>query len=267
MNKTKVLIATAIMATLFSSCEKELEFDYREIVPVPVIEATLDESGATVSLTMTTPMDEPMDSTMITDATVVLTDLTESVTKSLTPDSSGLFRMSSPGIPGHEYQLTVETAGKRFESTTVMTSPSEIKGMAMEWIQMPYDKVALLKVDFGDDPSILGQAYWLRIYRNGKPYNWNIYNDHMASNGVISAIIMTTRKDPPDEDRDDLLVDGDTITATVASLTPAMNEYLLALTASGTNGPNMFSGDFCLGYFMAAPISSAAMIFRPDSIP
>ena len=45
-----------------------------------------------------------------------------------------------------------------------------------------------------------------------------------------------------------------------------MYDYLEALE-NGTNGPYMFSGDKCLGYFIATTPVSSAITFRPDEIP
>lgn len=40
----------------------------------------------------------------------------------------------------------------------------------------------------------------------------------------------------------------------------------LALTAGGNNGPRMFEGDFCLGYFLAAPVAEGETVFHPDDL-
>ena len=44
-----------------------------------------------------------------------------------------------------------------------------------------------------------------------------------------------------------------------------MYDYLIALQ-SDSNGPKMFEGDYCLGYFMAAPISKSEIIYRPSEM-
>jgi hypothetical protein len=45
-----------------------------------------------------------------------------------------------------------------------------------------------------------------------------------------------------------------------------MHDYLEALQ-NDSNGPAMFSGDKCLGYFVATSPVSASIVFRPDEIP
>ena len=48
-------------------------------------------------------------------------------------------------------------------------------------------------------------------------------------------------------------------------VTEKMVDYLSALS-NDSNGPAMFSGDYCLGYFMAAPVAEMSVIFHPDQI-
>lgn len=256
-------------ALILWSCEKELDIDYHKIEPMPVIEATLDLEGATVAITLTTPMDEPMDTILQTNASVMLTDITLGRTETLAPDDKGLFRSATPGVTGHSYRLDVDLDGDRFSTRGVMADTVKITDIAMEWIKMPYDRVAILKVDFTDSDPTPGNSYWLRIYRNGKPYRWSVGDDRAASpDGTISAIQMTTRRDTTAEDEDDLLVDGDVIRATVAQIDTPMYRMLEALTGSGSNGPRLWAGPKrCLGYFLTSPVADTTIIFRPDSIP
>jgi hypothetical protein len=77
---------------------------------------------------------------------------------------------------------------------------------------------------------------------------------------------MTTRRDTEEEGDDDVLLDGDTVTVTVAPISQDMHDYLSALMSGGSNGPRMFSGDFCLGYFLAAPVAEGETVFHPDDL-
>lgn len=258
-----------VMLVALCSCEKELNFDYHDITPLTVIEGNLSEQGASVRLTLTTPMSEPMDTVPLTDATVTIADLTSGLEHVAVADAHGVYRLDTPGIPGHTYRLAVERGGVRHESwPCVMPRAVEITAMEMEWVKMPYDHVALLKVEFTDDTTRRGDAYWLRVYRNGEPYRWSVTDDRMTDTlGRISAVQMTTRRDTTAEDEDDLLRPGDVLTASVAPVDSLMQRYLEALTMGGTNGPAMFSGTVpALGYFLAAPVTTVSYTFHPDSI-
>ena len=142
-----------------------------------------------------------------------------------------------------------------------MCQPTVITGMEFDWIKMPYDYVAVLQVSFTDNPSSFNDCYWLRVYRNGKAYKWVAINDLLSDNGIIHEVLMTTRKDLDEEDEKDKIEAGDEITATVVPISRGMHDYLEALSVGNSNGPRMFAGDFCLGYFLAAPISTQSVIF------
>lgn len=260
------MISAVCPVLLFASCEKELDIEYRDIDPLTVIEAELTPDGARVGITYTTPMDEPMDRTRLTDATVTLTDLTDGTVRDLRPDAEGFFVDPAPGVAGHSYRLVVERAGCRYEAEAAMYAPVEMKSLEFNWIKMPYDYVAVLQGQFYDDRTVDGECYWIRLYRNGKIYQWGEMDDRSSVGGVSTFITMTSRKDTDDEEDDKVLYDGDVMTCTVTPISRAMLDYLEALQ-NDSNGPAMFSGDKCLGYFMATSPVSESIVFRPDEIP
>ncbi len=258
--------AAMSVAAIIQGCEKEIDFKYHDIEPVTVIEGALSQTGGCVSITMTTPMDEPMNTNRITDAEVVLTDVTDGKPVELTVDESGDFVSDQGGVAGHTYELCVRRAGHMFTSRSTMAMPTEVTGMQFQWIKMPYDYVAVLQVTFTDNPKQAGDCYWVRIYRNGEPYHWSVVNDDMAVAGRVDEVIMTSRKDLDKEEEDEALRDGDVVSARVAPIGREMFDYLSALTSGGNNGPRMFEGDFCLGYFLAAPVAEGETVFHPDDL-
>lgn len=264
--KTALALVSVAMAVLAAGCEKELDFKYHDIEALTVIEGTLTESGADVTIRLTTPMDEPMDRTCLTDAQVTLSDLHTGERTVLTADDLGHYRSGAAGVPGHEYLLTVSRDGKEYTSASLMRRAPKIEGLEFKWISMPYDDVAALQVAIADsDPTAYGDCYWIRIYRNGEFYKWSTVQDDRAIDGVLYESVNTTRKDESAEDEDDLLVDGDEVRVTVAQVSKAFYDYLNAMS-SDSNGPRMFEGDMCLGYFLAAGVSESAIVFHPDLI-
>lgn len=249
---------------LLASCEKELEFEYHDIEPQMVIEATLTQDGAKAVITETTPMDESMNRTPITDAEIALTDLTDGSVCLLTAGADGSFTDPTPGKTGHDYSLTVTRAGKIYTSGCRMREAVPVPELEFSWIKMPYDDVALLQVTFSD-PAGAGDCYWVRLLRNGEAYSWSLTDDRAAENGKISEVLVTSRRDTGEEDDDKVLVDGDVMTAIVTPVSRDMMDYLMALTQD-SNGPAMFEGDFCLGYFLASGTSEASITFHPDDI-
>lgn len=249
---------------LLAGCEKELDFKYHEIEPILVIEGSLTQDGAQVSLTLTTPMNEPMNREHLTDAEVVIKDLESGEEVTLKPDPDGMFISGMPGIEGHIYRLTVRRGDEVYTSESTMGAAVDITGMEFNWIKMPYDYVAVLQVSFTDNPVSNDDCYWLRLYRNGEAYKWAEINDMLSANGIINEVMMTTRRDLDEEDEADKLEDGDIIRATVVPVSRDMHDYLEALGVGNSNGPRMFEGGFCLGYFLAAPVTAKEIVFRPD---
>lgn len=255
-----------LIMLLFTACEKELDFKYKEISPLPVIEGVLTPRGIMVSVTQTTPMAEPMDTTRLTDAQIILTDLSEETFFPLTPDNTGFYSGAPGGIPGHKYRLSIDRNGAHYEAETLMYPPVEILSLEFNWIKMPYDYVAVLKGTFSDDPHSDDDCYWIKIYRNGKIYKWMELDDRSAEDGVKSFVVMTTRRDTEEEDDDEVLFDGDVMTCSVCRISRSMHDYLEALQ-NDSNGPAMFGADFCLGYFMATSPVASSIVFHPESIP
>lgn len=260
-----ILSAIAMMA--FASCEKEIDFEYKDIPQQQVIEGVLTREGVRVRLTKTVPTDEPFSDNTLTDASVIVVDLTAGATYSLSPDEKGEFTYAGlKGEAGHEYELTVRIGEDRYTSTSRMLPESEIVSAEFNWIKMPYDDVAVLKVQFAE----VGDKwthYWLRVYRNGQPYAWQTVGTQNAVDGIVTGMMMTSRKDITEEDDDEVLRDGDTIDIEVLPISKAMGDYLDSLNNGDYNGNRMFAGSYCLGYFLAAPISRNQLIYHPDQIP
>lgn len=247
------------------SCEKELDFDYHDVEPQLVVEGILDHSGISVTLTETTPMDDKIEPNYLTDGEVRLTDETSQDSVILTVDEKGIYRSEYSAAPGHVYLLEVKRDGKFYSSECMMRQPTKILGLKFEWIKMPYDHVAVLQITF-ESVAIEDYCYWIKIYRNGEPYKWIVTDNRGAVDGIINEVVMTSRKNLDEEDEKDMLKDGDEVKVTINTISREMLDYLTAIE-NDSNGPSMFTGNFCLGYFMASDSVSESIIFHPDNIP
>ncbi|MDE6287948.1 MAG: DUF4249 domain-containing protein, partial [Muribaculaceae bacterium] len=259
------IIIAATFLLLLSSCEKDLDIKYHDIDPLTVIEAQLTPDGIKAGITLTTPMDEPMNLNRLTDATVILKDITTGESFALVADANGFYTSDVAGIAGHDYRLTVERNGEIHEAETKMYGTTEITGLEFNWIRMPYDHVAVLQGQFTETVGS-DDYYWVKIYRNGEIYQWSQMSDKGAVNGIVTFVTMTSRMDTDEEDDDSVLYDGDVMTVTVSCISREMHDYLEALQ-NDSSGPAMFTGDKCLGYFIATSPASDTIVFHPDLIP
>ena len=262
-NSVKHLSLYFILSCALCSCEKDFDIEYRDIQPIPVIEASLSLDGARVSITETTPMDELMNRTRYTDAVVTITDLTSGEVHNLSADSDGYFISPVPGVVGHDYELSVARGLKHYSATSSMLAPAGIADLSFSWIKMPYDQVAALQIIIDCGTSDIEQSFWILIYKNGEFYKQSIVRDTYSTDGTINVTLMTSRRNPDDDDDDDVLLDGDLVTATVAPISASMYDYLEGLL-NNSNSSLMFAGDFCLGYFLASPVAERSVTYRPD---
>lgn len=265
INNLVLFISAILLTSMLASCEKELDFEYHDVESPLVIEAVLTEEGPSVRLTHTTPMNEHIDLSPVTDAVVTLADITDGTSRNLPFRTDGTYGDDIPGLPGHEYQVDVTAEGKKFRSACKMEHSSEITEMMFQWIKMPYDDVAVLQLSFREAPGNKDNCYWVRILRNGEPYSWSVIDHRVASDGIINFVTMTSRRDIDEEDEEDLLLDGDKVTALVIPVSLKMADYLMALEQD-SNGLPMWEGGFCLGYFLAAPVAEKSVIYRPSEM-
>lgn len=263
MKAIQYMAISAVIISL-SSCEKELDFKYHDIASLHVIEATLTETEATVTITESSPMDSPINRSHITDANVLLHDVTTGVEIQLNADSEGNFRSHTGGEIGHEYELEVKIGDKTYRSSTRMQAPVSITDANFYWVKMPGDDMAVLQIHFTDRINT-EDYYWVRVYRNDKAYCWSVINDHSGTDGIIEETITTTHRDASQEDEKQLIKDGDKIKVTITPISREMMDYLTALS-NNSNGMPQFTGDECLGYFLASTPSVSTLIFNSQTI-
>lgn len=257
-------VAASAVIIMLTSCEKELDFRYHDIEALPVIEASLTQNEAQVTITMTTPMDEPFAPTPLPEADVTIVDAATGRAVTLEKDSAGVYTAPFAGVTGHDYIINVTFGKYTCYAHSVMARPTTIINTQFYWIRMPGDDMAALQVQFTDD-EYTEDYYWIRVYRNDKAYSWSVVPDHGASGGVMNEIITTTHRDQNKEDDRQIILDGDRVTVTVTPVSRKMADYLTALM-NGSNGPFMFEDSKCLGYFLAAPVASETITYHPDEI-
>lgn len=260
----RLLYILPVILFLLTACEKELDFKYHDVAPQLVIEGVLSPEGTKVTLSLTTPMNEPIEQDYLTDGTVSLTAYDTGELIELEPEGFGIYRSDYIPVVGNDYMLKVTRGGKEYSSSCRMRPAPRILGLMFQWIKMPYDHVAVLQIRF-EDFEYDDDCYWIKIFRNGEPYKWIISDDRGAVNGIITEVIMTTRKDLEKDDEKDILRDGDEVKVEINTISREMYDYLTAIE-NNSNGPAMFEGDFCLGYFMASGSACDTIIFRPDEI-
>ena len=258
MKRTCYLLCASVLLTIIvTGCEKVIDMDYRTVEPQVVIEGCVTNETVSVLITATRNMEDSVKVCGKDGATVILSD-GKGFSEQLLYEADGHYRSPSQlkGTPGTAYTLTVETDGKTYTSSSVMQRQAVILSTAFRWEKFMNSRMLYYEVEVED---IKGEEnyYCYRMYRNGEPYRWNVFTDKGDADGIILVDITCmdedTAEDNKEEDRDDILYDGDRITMEVQTIDRRAYDYLYSLGLSERTSANPIA-DFaggCLGYFSA----------------
>ena len=111
----------------FSSCQKVINVKLNDSAQQYVIEGEVTNAAGpyTVTLSRSRNFTENNDFDQITGATVLITDVTASITDTLRASGAGTYITSKlQGVPGHSYRLNVVIGTQRFEAMSEM--PAQI---------------------------------------------------------------------------------------------------------------------------------------------
>lgn len=256
---------------LLTSCEEEIQLDYRPIDPLYVIEGHVSNDGSEVMITGTRDIDDPVLKGGIKVQSVILSSNT-GVKETLTYGEDGIYRSRSfAGIPDDTYTLTVVIDGETFISSSTMPSFTEIGSTYMRWEDMMGNDMLHLIVDVSDKADDINYYYY-RILRNGKLFKWNVVRDIDSSNGTIQFDINCMSRDKAEkndpDDYDSILFEGDEIKVEVRAIDMKSYDYLFSVKLSGQNHSNPicdFNGEV-LGYFSAYTTTSKSFVFHYSEI-
>lgn len=257
---------------LLSSCEEEIQLDYKSIEPLYVIEGRVSNNSSEVMITETRDMDDPQIRKGIEVQSVVLSS-ENGMKETLSYDvSEGMYRSTSfIGSPNETYTLTVNIDGNAYVSNSTMPEYTEIVSTHMRWEEMMGNDMLHLIVDVSDKGNDINYYYY-RILRNGKLFKWNVVRDLDSSNATIQLDISCMSRDKAEEndpeDYDSILFEGDEIIVEVRAIDMKAYDYLFSAKLSEQNHSNPIS-DFSsgvLGYFSAYTTTSKSFVFHYSDI-
>lgn len=252
-----ILYVSVLLAIIITGCEKEIDMGYRTVEPQVVIEGCVTNEAASVLITTTRDMEDSVKVHGRNGATVIIAD-DKGFSEQLVYEADGRYRSPSrlTGTPGTTYTLTVETDGKTYTSSSVMQRQAVIQSTAFRWEKFMNSRMLYYEVEVED---IKGEEnyYCYHMYRNGKPYRWYVFTDKGDVDGSIFVDIACmdedTAEENKEEDRNDILYEGDRITIEIQTIDRRTYDYLYSLGLSERTSANPianFSGG-CLGYFSA----------------
>lgn len=278
------LLTISTLLLLLSSCEKEIDIDYHEIAPMVVIEGRVTNEGTEVSVRRSRSVTDSVQGVSLPGATISIYDNGEE--HSLAYDTKdGCYRSNLKGAEGHNYRMTVDFEGIRYEASSTMPAPSSIISTDFYWFNI-LDERLLVDVLWATDPDPEQRNYFLyRIDRHSsnphitkkmqrRAYRWNVFDDRGNPPGQIfrdiHCMMEQTALDDKEDDWDQILYDGDTIMTQLHTIDLPAYEYFRTLLSGQGEGANPISNisGGCLGYFMASSITHAdTVVLHLDDVP
>ena len=274
MKKTLYMILAVLVA--ITSCKKEIEMDYREVAPLVMIEGRVTNEGITVLITQTRNMNDSVRGKGLAGADVYIE--TDGVSEKLLYDPSSGYYLSPSGMKGQTgktYRMTADFAGNRYEASSTMPPAAVITSTQFKWLDFMNDRMLFFCFQATDPQPDQLNYYWCRMDRKttnpwllehanlSEAYRWTVFDNRGAVPGFIlrDIMCMSEKKAEKDEedDRRQLLYDGDIVTLTLMTIDRSTFEYFKSLQSGQRGGANPKSNiaGGCLGYFTAGNVSRA----------
>lgn len=165
MKKISFILLVLLLSV---SCEKDADIEIDEMAPVPVIEGKFSNiaSGSFFKITMSKGFHrDDYEYHPVTDAQLSITD-SQGNTIMFAPDSEGIYRTTSNGVPGETYTLTLIKDSHRV--TAQSTMPSLVPITDFEFITETGSNGETenkLKLYF-NDPEDRNDYYMVQIFYN-----------------------------------------------------------------------------------------------------
>lgn len=269
-----------ICLAAFSSCKKEIDFDYREISPILVVEGRVTNLGMSVTITSSRSMSDSVKSRCLTGAVVTISS--PAMTVLLPYDAqTDSYRSAVTGIVGETYQLSIDYEGRHYEAHSQMLPPAPIRSAEFLWQDVLKERLLAYEI-WAIDPQPGERNYYLyRMDRRSshphlarfsktEPYRWSVFDDRGCPPGLIYRDIMCMSQRAAEEDEEEnwksILYKGDTITLQLATIDRPVYDYYTSLRTGQSGGANPRTNitGGCQGYFAAMNITMAdTIVYQP----
>jgi len=234
---------------MLCSCTKEIEIDYRDVEPVPVIEGLLSVDKAEVKITKTRNMDDStkMSGIKVDNVKIVLPDGGEKV---LEFQSDGCYRLSENVDlqDGKTYTLIVKIDGVEYVGKSTLQPKIEITEPQFVWAEL-MDWMQVLEFETLNVPEGAEVYGWARIHRNGKIY----FSDCGCCKSNSPFDIGLYYDSDMENDDEMILYDGDTLSLEFRTIDEKVFTYLYEYNSTRVNPKQFFTpsveGKVCMGYF------------------
>ena len=247
----KNILYITILFAAFCSCTKEIEFDYNDIDPVPVIEGNLTTGNTEIKITKTRNMNDSVKTPgIMADNVTILSSEGEEYVLDFQED--GIYRPSSAidVRQGVVYTLKVTIDGVEYSASSSVEPTVEISEPKLLWINF-VDWMQIMEFESLNVPDNKESYAYARIYRNGEIYWWG--QSSFKGNSPFDIGLYYDSEMEMDEEM--ILHEGDNLVLEFRSVDCGVYTYLSELSSGNMNPSDFFTaskeGKKCLGYFSA----------------
>ncbi len=284
MNRSFFIII--IILLIFVSCTERIDIDTEFGDDFPrymVVEGFLstDTTEHVVKLSWSKPLDNDEAPETISDALVTITGNGQTV--SLNEKEDGIYCTPPDfyGVAGNVYHLTIDNVDvdedgepDQITATDTIIPGSPLDSITLEWID-PWEAWSV-KI-YAQEPGDQRNYYMFNAYINDTLitdtlYELTVTDDYLINGIYINGLDVYYFNE---EDTDEVLYDGDTVTITLSSISQQAYEFIWqAQTESGYSAPlfsgppsnvdNNMEGKNVFGFFMTHDITSAQAVWRDE---
>ena len=247
MKRTIKIFSILVAAAAFTSCEDVIDVDIPKGKTYAVVDAWItNEAGKqSIRITETVPYTSTGAAPVVSDAVVVLTDLTDNKIYPFT-FANGVYSHDpgldkSIGVLNHAYKLRIELKSEVFEAIDTIKRVPEIDSIGYEFKteeNSASNKEGYYARFYGRDLAGASDYYWVRSYRNNRD---NRVGDAFAVDGSYqeyvsdsAVFIVPISESITDWDKPFQL--NETVIVRLASLTKSSHTFLTHVESQLQNG-------------------------------
>lgn len=274
-----------------SSCEDVVDIELAEFPENLVVDAWINDLPVdqVIVLSQTNNYFESVQTPRVSDAEVIVTRNNNS---ELVFESQGEGRYvysGDIGEPGDTYELSIELGGQQFCSNSTMNRVPAVDSIDVEFLEDEFIIADGLYTEFfARDFEGLGDAYWIKTYKNGvfrdNPRELNIAFDSGfdAGTGIDGIVFIPPIRELMNPVDDEFLPIpwelGETVKVEIHSISKEAFQWMeiardqmlngdnsiFALPVTNTRGniSNCSSGDLALGFFNVSAVSSREKVIE-----
>ncbi len=247
----KIFYIFAAATAILASCEKEIDLDYKDIDPLPVIEGILSSENTEVKFTRTRNMGDSVKSPGIQCESVRIIG-EDGTAVELDFGSDGVYRPAQniDVEPGRTYTLEVKNDGLTYTAQSTASEPVKTTGPEFVWAEF-VDWMQCWEFLVVDNSDSVEKFLRINIFRNGKIYYWGT----TSGKGEFPVDLGLYYDSDMEFDEEMILYDGDKMRFEIMTIDRATYDYLYGLQIDNMNPAPIFRCSdpdvTCLGYFSA----------------